>query len=225
MKTYIQILILILSCKSAFAQSDKQFKFRAKPDTIIEKNNYGYIYITSDTSSKLYRWIIPNPNEDFGRFYTEYINHIKQSYKQKISHFPTGNFPKKWNAVYFYNKNYFLYAPSDWMNNWGYYLSDSVLYITNSDPNDIYVITNFSSQGIENANIKVKNYFGENKSVEIQLISKHYGIYRWSIKDDKSGVEEKFIMQNSDFSKRLPMIVCDCGERKCIMEFDFEKNK
>jgi hypothetical protein len=55
------------------------------------------------------------------------------------------------------------------------------------------------------------------------LVDNSLGIYQWVFKNKQENDTTKFLMQNSDFSKKLRMIVSDCGDRKCIMEFDFGK--
>ena len=65
------------------------------------------------------------------------------------------------------------------------------------------------------------SYAGQENKITINLIEKSLGIYEWSIYNRDEVVMLKFLMQNSDFSKKLRMIVSDCGDRKCIMEFHF----
>jgi hypothetical protein len=205
---------------TAFCQNSTDFKFAAKPDSIIEKRQEGYIYITSDTKSVLYDRIIPRLDQNDLNIFSDLISDIRAKYKQKVSQFPIKSFPRKWNSVYLYKNKYFLYGPSDWMSNRGFNISDSVVYITESDIGDLYVIKNFKRDGPNNAIFKVINHSGETLDIATRVIEKSLGIYEWTIQGS-AGTSLKFLMQNSDFSKKLKMIVCDCGDEKCYMEFDF----
>lgn len=215
-------------CVESFAQKEAKqinsFNFMAKPDSILKKNQNGYIYFTTDTNSKLYDWIVPNPNNEYvTSAYSYYIDYIKKNYKQNLVINNIKDFPRKWNTVHIYKNKYFLYAPSDWMNNSGYYISDSVIYITKSDPDDLYFILSFNSKDHDSGYFKVRNYFGEVQSIQMQLVDKNYGIYVWTFYDRENKIINKHLMQDSDQSKKLPMIVCDCGDSKCVMEFEFDK--
>jgi hypothetical protein len=214
------IYILLLITSTAFSQT-ADFKFEAKPDSIIEKRQRGYIYVTSDTKSVLYDRIIPRLDRDAITLQTQYINDIRKKYKQEVKQFPVKSFPRKWNSVYLYKNKYYLYGPSDWMDNRGFYVSDSVVYITESDVSDVYVIKNFEKDGPDNGHFKVINYTGETLHIQIRVVEKSLGIYEWTM---QGGVDDprKFLMQNSDLSKKLKIIVCDCGDEKCVMEFKFE---
>lgn len=206
-----------------FAQKS-DFQFRAKPDSIIEETEFGYIYITSDTRSKYYDWIIPSLDEEM--IYTIQNQYFSEDFKKihlSNSHFDLGNFPRKWNAVYRHQNEYFLYAPSDWMYNLGYYLTDSILYHCKSDwdPATDYILKEFDLTDIGNATSNTINLLGQENKLTINLIEKTLGIYEWSIYSLEENETLKFLMQNSNFSKKLRMIVSDCGDRKCYMEFNF----
>lgn len=215
-------LFLYLSSQS-FAQKG-DFPFSAKPDSIIKGTEYGFIYYTSDTSSIYYNWIVPSLD-------TEMIHSIQNQYFTKEleelnlsnSHFDLGSFPRKWNSVYRYQNEYFLYAPSDWMYNKGFYFSDSIIYNTMSDwdPATDYIMKDFKLSNEGNATIQTTNLLGQQIDISVYLIDKSLGIYQWVFKNQQQNDTTKFLMQNSDFSKKTRMIVSDCGGRKCIMEFDF----
>lgn len=228
MKVYILILILNLIGINSFAQKDSKqidsFKFLAKPDSIIIKHKEGYIYVTSDTTAKMYDWLVPKPNNKYViNIYADYIKHIKENFKQDLVINNIKDFPRKWNSIYVHKNKYFLYSPSDWMMNTGYYISDSVIYITKSDPSDLYFILDFKPKSIDLSEFQIINYFGEHKVIRIQLVDFENGIYIWTFLNQQNEIESRFLMQDSKFTKRLPMIVCDCGENKCFMEFEFDK--
>jgi hypothetical protein len=223
MKLTFLTYLLLATGLQCHCQQNTGFHFSAKPDSIIEKRQSGYIYITKDTGSPLYNYLIPDPGDSLAQAtYTILINDIRERYGQQTTRFSIKGFPRKWNSVYFYKGEYVLYAPSDWIANSGYYISDSAIYITGSDPGEIYVIKEFRSKGIEAGTFKVINQDGAALDISIRVKNKTLGIYEWSI-GDKAGKPETFLMQDTDFRKKLRMVVCDCGNQKCHQEFDFTR--
>lgn len=217
------ICIFLVSSSISFSQKS-DFDFGAKPDSLLKETEFGYIYITSDTSSNYYDWIIPIID-------TEMIHLIQNQYFSKEleklidsnSHFNLGSFPRKWNSVYLYQNEYFLYAPSDWMYNSGFYFSDSIIYNSESDwdPATDYIMKDFKLFNEGNATIQTINLLSQQIAISVNLVDKSLGIYQWILTNKQENETMKFLMQNSDFSKKTRMIVSDCGDRKCIMEFDF----
>ena len=218
----IIFLFLFLSSKS-FAQKSN-FHFRAKPDSILQESEYGFIYYTSDTSSIYYNWIIPTiDTEMVHSIQNQYFSQEFEKINLSNSHFNLGSFPRKWNSVYRYQNEYFLYAPSDWMYNKGFYFSDSIIYNSESDwdPATDYIMKDFKLFNEGNATIQTINLLSQQIAISVNLVDKSLGIYQWILTNKQENETLKFLMQNSDFSKKIRMIVSDCGDRKCIMEFDF----
>jgi hypothetical protein len=217
------IFIFLVSSSLSFAQKS-DFPFRAKPDSILQESEYGFIYYTSDTSSNYYDWIIPTiDSELIHSIQKEYFTKELEKLTLSNFHFNLGSFPRKWNSVYRYQNEYFLYAPSDWMYNKGFYFSDSIIYNTTSDwgPATDYKMKDFKLSHEGNATIQTINLLDQQIDISVYLIDKSLGIYQWIFKNQQENETTKFLMQNSDFSKKTRMIVSDCGGRKCIMEFDF----
>jgi hypothetical protein len=218
----IIFLFLFLSSKS-FAQKSN-FHFRAKPDSILQESEYGFIYYTSDTSSIYYNWIIPTIDTEMAHsIQNQYFRKELEKLNLSNSHFSLGSFSCKWNSVYRYQNEYFLYAPSDWMSNSGFYFSDSIIYITKSDwePATDYIMKDFKLSNEGNATIQTVNLLGQEIDISIYLIDKSLGICQWIFTNQQENETIKFLMQNSEFSKKTRMIVSDCGLQKCFMEFDF----
>ena len=219
------IFIFLVSSSLSFAQKT-DFDFGAKPDSFIKKTEFGYIYITSDTSSNYYDWIIPTIDTEMAHsIQNQYFSQEFEKINLSNSHFNLGSFPCKWNSVYRYQNEYFLYAPSDWMSNSGFYFSDSIIYITKSDwePATDYIMKDFKLSNEGNATIQTVNLLGQEIDISVCLIDKSLGIYELVFKNQQENYATKFLMQNSDFSKKLRMIVSDCGDRKCNLEFDFSE--
>jgi hypothetical protein len=219
------IFIFLVSSSLSFSQKT-DFDFGAKPDSLLKETEFGYIYITSDTSSNYYDWIIPTID-------TEMVQSIQNQYFSKEyekinlskSHFNLGSFPRKWNSVYRYQNEYFLYAPSDWMSNLGLIITDSIIYHVQSDwdPVSDYMLQEFKSTDNEKTEIKANNLLGQEFDISIQIVDRSLGIYEWSLFNNEVKSTVIFLMQNSDYSNKLRMIVCDCGDRKCLLEFDFKE--
>ena len=151
----------------------------------------------------------------------KYASHIKKKFGQGVVVKNLGDFPRKWNSVYLINNAYYVYSPSDWMSNTGYYVSDSVIFITKSDPDDLFVILNHKKINKKLDEFQIINYAGEKHNVQIRLVDAAYGIYIWTFV--KNGDLLRYLMQDSRFVKQLPMVVADCGDEKCVLEFKFDK--
>ena len=63
---HISFLILSLVAVDIFGQQEMtkvtSFKLRAIPDSIISQQQHGYIYITRDTSAKMFDWLASEVN-------------------------------------------------------------------------------------------------------------------------------------------------------------------
>jgi hypothetical protein len=199
------------------------FNFHAQPDSIISKHQHGYIYITRDTAAEMFDRLVSDVDVNGSELniFREYASHIKKKFDQGVVVKNLGDFPRKWNSVYLLNDTYYVYSPSDWMSNAGYYVSDSVIFITKSDPDDLFVILNHKKINKKLDEFRIVNYAGEKHNVQIRLVDAAYGIYVWTFA--KNGNLLRYLMQDSRFVKRLPMIVADCGDSKCALEFAFDK--
>jgi hypothetical protein len=214
-------LILSLVAVDVFGQQEMtSFKFDATPDSIISKQQRGYIYITRDTSAEMFDRLASDinvkENDDLLR---EYARHIKKEFGSGIVIKNLGDLPRKWNSVYVLNNEYYVYSPSDWINNRGYYVSDSAIIVTNSEP-DLFVILDYKRINKKLYEFRIVDYAGEKHHVQITLVDAAYRIYVWTFTN--KGELSRYLMQDSRFVKGLPMIVADCGD-KCILEFEFDK--
>jgi hypothetical protein len=111
------------------------------------------------------------------------------------------------------------------MSNLGLIITDSIIYHVQSDwdPVSDYMLQDFKSTDNEKTEIKANNLLGQEFDISIQIVDRSLGIYDWSIFNHEEKSTVKFLMQNSDYSNKLRMIVCDCGDRKCLLEFDFKE--
>jgi hypothetical protein len=97
--------------------------------------------------------------------------------------------------------------------------------ILSSDPSDLYIIRDLKIVDKISQHLEVFNYSREIQTLKITGLNKDLGIYTWEILSTDGKLKNKFLMQNTAFSKRLPIIVCDCGSVKCVMEFKFDNFK
>jgi hypothetical protein len=111
------------------------------------------------------------------------------------------------------------------MSNLGLIITDSIIYHVQSDwdPVSDYMLQEFKSTDNEKTEIKANNLLGQEFDISIQIVDRSLGIYEWSLFNNEVKSTVIFLMQNSDYSNKLRMIVCDCGDRKCLLEFDFKE--
>lgn len=216
----ISFLILSLIAVDIFGQHGKKsFAFHAKPDSIISKQQHGYIYITRDTSVEMYDRLSSDIGVDELGILREYASHIKKKFGKGVVAKNLGDLPTKWNSVYLLSNEYYVYSPSDWMSNRGYYISDSAIFTTASDP-DLFVILSYKKNDKKLDEFQIINYTGEKHNLQIRLVDAAHGIYVWTFINN--GELSRYLMQDSRFVKLLPMVVADCGDEKCALEFEFD---
>lgn len=204
-------------------KADESFEFRAKPESVIARRQHGYIYITRDTSAEMFDWLVPKVSAHSSEMdiFRDYARDIKKRFGQGVIVKNLGGFPRKWNSVYLLNNKYFVYSPSDWMSNKGYYVSDSAIFVVKSDPDDLLVILDYKNSAKNHHTFRLVNYAGDKLELQIRLVDAAFGIYLWTFMN--RGDTSMHLMQDSSFVKRLPMIVADCGGEKCVLEFEFDE--
>lgn len=214
------VLWMLTSCSQVTTQGDDSasgWKFLAKPDSVIKKTDFGVIYLSKDTSSLAYDWLVPS-TEDAEQIYAEdYASHIRQTNNVAIKNFPIRSLKKKWTSLFWFDDRYCLYGPSDWMANWGVVLSDSIHYMVKSD-GDLSLILEYRETSPAGHFLRVINYHGQISSISIELIDPKQGISIWSYVDSDGGVILRQLMVESDRVKDFPILVFDCGDQKCVFD-------
>jgi hypothetical protein len=224
---YFSLLMWTLVAIDVYSQQqikvDESFEFRAKPDSIIARRQHGYIYITRDTSAKMFDWLVPEIRAHSGEMdiFRGYASYIKKKFARGVIVKNLGGFPRKWNSVHVLKNKYFVYSPSDWISNKGYYVSDSAIFVVKSDPDDLLLILDYKNGAKNQHTFRLVNYAGDKLELQIRLVDAASGIYLWAFKNH--GGTSMQLMQDSRFVNRLPMIVADCGDEKFVLEFDFDE--
>lgn len=245
-KKIIQLIILsicILSnykCQSQIKKSknskkeiNNEIKYQAKRDSILLQADYGSVYLTYDTTAISYDYL--NPKEiDSNIFKTDLLNiskYIKESNNIKLKHFKNDLVNTNWSSLYWFNNNFCLYGPSDWMENTPILITDSIIYYLNSDPM-LDIVIDFSKTENNHYEFSVKNYNGKTENIIIEIIDTKKGIAIWEYRDENNLTINKALKVKSEFVKLFPIIICDCGDSKCVFEKtnyfekpDFEKLK
>ena len=123
------------------------FSQTGKDTLFLKKEKFGTVYITSDTSIIEYKWLnLPDLNEKNYAFYKEYYNDLLKDTVIKIKHFNLGQLPKKWSPLFMIKDKHYVYAPSDWMFNFGFALNDSVVSRLYTDGPDVMIILDFKQK-------------------------------------------------------------------------------
>ena len=191
-------------------------QFLAKPQAVLKITEHGVIYSTRDTASVLYKWMNAG---------TE-ANHIasEENARAMLARFPNkvivndlDAFPSEWNVVYSFKGQFHLFAPGDFIEHYGYKISGSFLHHLHSDPRMPYLIRKFEWN--DSAQLELLDHEGKSRMLSITLLDAATGVHRWKFDDG-----ETVLMQDSRFIKTLPMIVRDCGNQKCILEFNLDSD-
>jgi hypothetical protein len=228
------ILIFIFSCNSNgnFKEPNKydssisgdsikkSTSYLARRDSIINETELGSIYITSDTSSKIYRWLSPNIENDEESYYDEYFEHIKKIYSVEVKKHSFGSLNRKWTSLFLFNKKFYLWSPSDYMANEGRIINDSSLITAKSD-GDISIILDYKFINSQHQ-LKTIDYQGTIKIIEISPIRSELGIYLWTYKSLVGKIIDRQLMVESQNIKLFPVLVFDCGKVKCVFDKEIE---
>lgn len=210
-----------------------EIKYQARRDNILLQTDYGSVYFSTDTTAISYDYL--NPKEiDSTIFKTDLLSISKQiieSNNIKLKHFKNDLVSTNWSSLYWFNNDFCLYGPSDWMANTPILITDSIIYSLNSDPM-LDIILDFSMKEKNIYEFKVKNYNGKTEKIIIEIIDIKKGIAIWEYRDENNLRLNKVLKVKSEFVKLFPIIICDCGDSKCVFEKtnyfekpDFEKLK
>ena len=212
-------LLLSLALLSFHFKSLAQFKesdYHCRRDSVIYQTSYGSVYITRDHQCELYDWLCPEPKSwmnsyGIGENFPEIALFLNP--KQSI-----GTFPRYWNNLYEYQRNYYVYGPSDWMENRPDYISDSFLVEIASD------ITYFrikKTEVIRSSELLLTvDLYGEEAKLRIRLLTFPEGASLWEYTIKNESWSELKVA--SDYVRSYDMINNDCVNQKCFQEFQFD---
>lgn len=100
------------------------------------------------------------------------------------------------------------------------FFSDSTIIKQYSDGPDVYAL--LSAKKISNKKYEFKTLTTNNITTKISIfiIDDQNHIAVWKFVSNKETHYE--LMVDVDYLKRFPIVVCDCGDTKCLMEYHFK---
>lgn len=227
------ILFLILVCTSVVACGQKSIKnahtpelktnqYLAKRDSILKETEFGSVYITKDTTAKMYSRLSPKGFDTItfnNLFDSEFLNDFLNSNKTQIKHFENIPILGDWCSLYVLNNRFYVYSPSDWMFNKRMLVTDSVFYHMASDDWGFKSIQQFKKEMNGDLVFELVGYNSEQLTLTIKFIDEN--ITFWQYKS-MYGDEVNELRVKSSHVKDFDMIVNDCLGSKCYQEFIFE---
>lgn len=127
---------------------------------------------------------------------------------------------KKWVSLYLYKNEYYLYAPSDWGNNYKFEVTDTTTidyYMEGPEPSKIVSIFQLSPAEVV---INRKNNWNKN-SVKIKVIDPERGIAIITFGSSTKKNTEKRLMVSVDKVFKFKTIVNYCDTNK-VSEWEFD---
>jgi hypothetical protein len=219
---------LLFSCgqspKTSDLQTTKQSSdivYEARRDTILLEKPHGSIYITNDTTVKYYEWLVPGRgSDDYTQIYRTEMQAVLDSNRIRTKHVSLGDLPREYAPLHFYNGNFYVYSPSDWMSHFNNVLTDSVIIRLETDPaNFVDVIRGFERLSPASARFRITNY-EDTRFLVIRIVDKKRGIAIWEYQDNNGKMTSRDLRVDVRKVKQFPMIICDCGDAKCGFDWD-----
>lgn len=197
---------------------EPEINYMARRDSVLLQTEYGSIYITYDTTAKMFDWLKQDNIESSSthNIYKNYISHIQSNYKISLKHFKLKGLNQKWSSIYLFNGNFCLYSPSDWMSNTGILLTDSIYYTVRSADPGLRLIINYESPSPVIHHYQTIGYQGDINYITITLIDKEKGVAIWEYLNKHKTLERRELKVEAEKVKQFPMLVEDCGDNKCI---------
>jgi hypothetical protein len=194
---------------------------QTKNDTVfLKKEKFGTVYITRDTSIQEYKWVAADLKDKDFLHYKEYYDALLKDSVIQVKHFYLKELPAKWSPIYIIKNKYYLYAPSDWMFNYGFIVKDSLVIREYTDGPDVMIILDYKQKSKNEFFFKLHTQHG-NEYLTIKIIDSKLGIAVWKFVGNNYW--DYRLMVNSKNVYKFPMVKCDCGENKCVIEYEFEK--
>jgi hypothetical protein len=215
-KTFLLLLSLLYSI-NVFAQDGKGV-------TYLKRDNFGSVYITHDTSRIEYERLMPKGiTADLKNSYNAAFIHLLKDTLINIPHFKLNEkLLLSWVPLYLKKDQFYVYSPSDWISHFAYLFTDSTIIRYKTDGPDVFIFRNYQEISNDDFKLQVLTYDKKTIQITIKLIdeSKQISLWTFNYGDDK---DENFLMTNAARVKEYPMVKCDCGDRKCLLEYEFDK--
>ncbi len=209
MKAFKILFVFVLFSSTLLAQ--KKPHYLAKRDVVISENSLGSIYITQDKNNELYKKLCPPFDAQKIRSFCVGADTMN------LKKFPI-EIERYWTDLFLYKDKFYVYAPSDWMNNTPVYIADSILFDV-SDNFTFYPI--LDAKTANNGQTFSLMNAGEKVTLSIIPLKQFPGAAIWQIETEKSTFYKLKVASNA--VRNFPMIVNDCLEQKCLSEFTFEE--
>ena len=223
MRQKLLLITFVLISFSCFSQGqDTLFLKRSLyVDTPYNYTIYHTIYIDSNYAKS---GLISLVDFSFGEFdSTTYFEGLKNLTKNKFqTHSISNQFPRKWIALYEYNKDFYTYHPSDFGNHFKFQITDTTTIdftMEGPEPSLILSVKQISSNKIE---LTRKNYW-QGRRVTINIIDTVKGIAIFTFSQTKYiPYVQKILMVSADKANMFKTIVNYCATDKRD-EFNFDK--
>ncbi|MDR2148808.1 MAG: hypothetical protein LBE91_20395 [Tannerella sp.] len=192
-----------------------QKTYEARRDSILYEDNCGCIYYTTDKNAKSYRRLMypivleDDEMEGIAEFFSER--------KIPMKHFQYELLNTYWTTLHWFNGDYCLYSPCDWIYEQRCLLTDSIIY-THFEDLSFFAITDYKKQYADCFQFSYVNNEVERivSILEIKIIDQAKGISVWTWKDKEGKIEWRELKVKSENVKLFPMIIQECPEMKCI---------
>ena len=234
MKNTLAILLIAISLGScgqnkhynnvSIEKEERPKQYLARRDSIIKETEYGCIYITKDTTAKMYSWLANEiiDTSVFNEMYSaENISAFLIANNIVIKHYRNLLIKGNWSSLYILKDKFYVYSPSDWMFNKRILVSDSVLYHFGSDDWRMEAIQNVQTKSNGDLIVNLTGYENEQIELSITFIDENKTIAIWNRKSS-DGYEYRELRVRSSEVEKFDMIVNDCLGTKCFQEFVFE---
>ncbi len=184
-------LVILFSITGLLACSQKQAKvatiepqkkqkdttpieYQARRDSIIFQADNGSIYFTTDRSARSYTYFNQyDIDEDiFEGVFPDIIQSMKTEHHATIKHFKHPLLNTTWSPLYWFNNDYCLFSPEDWMSYQPIFMTDSIIYYLQSDPS-FEIIKNFRQLSPSQFEFTSINYYGTAYKA-IQTTARHF---------------------------------------------------
>lgn len=181
---------------------------------------YHAIFTETDPNSPHYRDLASNRYSTWdSAFYREGVDLLKK--KVRLSNHPLPGLPRSWHPLQQYKGQYYVYFPSDGMNNNWIHLTDSTLLEYGGGEMLPYALHKVEQQGTRKYTFSTTFVSGERCTVRLHLLDTEKGIGLFEFMDE-TGVERYQLVVDTGKMKNFPLIVNYCLEGK-QEELEFEE--
>lgn len=220
------ILLISLTTVTSFGQDQlaSEKNYAARRDSILKETEDGSVYITHDTSSYLYDWLVVDEidRETFDNVFSEtYMKEFFAGSDAGMKHFPNNPLIGAWSPLHVWHNEFYVYAPSDWMEHLVTLVTDSAIYLLRSDDWVLHSIQEVHTASNGVVVYKLIGMGGERMQMTYRQVDPKRGVSLWHYVA-ADGLEAYAIKVKADNVRNFKMIVNDCIDHKCYQSFAFD---